>query len=177
MGMMAICGGLCFGALAARFPEAGGGYVYLREVYGPRIAFLYGWKCLLIMDPGITAALATGAAAYVGYLVPLDPVASRAVAIGLIVMFAAIHILGVGPGTRILMILTALKIVLIGALIVLAFATVADGWAHFVPFITRRDGAPPIAPALAGAYVGAFFSFGGWWEMTKLAGEVRDPER
>jgi hypothetical protein len=46
---------------------------------------LYGWKCLLIMDPGIRAALATGAVAYIGYLVPLDPVASRAVAIGLIV--------------------------------------------------------------------------------------------
>jgi APA family basic amino acid/polyamine antiporter len=25
--------------------------------------------------------------------------------------------------------------------------------------------------------VGAFFSFGGWWDLTKLAGEVRDPER
>ena len=63
MGGMAICGALCYGALAARYPEAGGGYVYLREAYGPRVAFLYGWKCLLIMDPGITAALATGFAA------------------------------------------------------------------------------------------------------------------
>jgi len=45
--------------------------VYLREAYGPRVAFLYGWKCLLVMDPGITAALAAGLASYVGYLVPL----------------------------------------------------------------------------------------------------------
>jgi APA family basic amino acid/polyamine antiporter len=177
MGTMAICGGLCFGALAARYPEAGGGYVYLREVYGPRVAFLYGWKCLLIMDPGITAALATGAAAYVGYLVPLDPIASRVVAIAAIVLFAAIHILGVGPGTRVLMVLTALKIALIAGLVVLTFATVTDGWHHFAPFISRRDGAPPIGLALAGAYVGAFFTFGGWWEITKLAGEVRDPQR
>src|SRR6266540_2204510 len=67
MGAMALSGALCYGALAARFPEAGGGYVYLRETYGPLVAFLYGWKCLLVMDPGITAALAVGLAGYVGY--------------------------------------------------------------------------------------------------------------
>ena len=60
IGGMAVCGALCYGALAARYPQAGGGYVYLREAYGPRVAVLYGWKCFLIMDPGITAALAVG---------------------------------------------------------------------------------------------------------------------
>ncbi|HEX8747548.1 MAG TPA: amino acid permease, partial [Pyrinomonadaceae bacterium] len=43
MGLMALCGALCYGELAARYPEAGGGYVYLREAYGPGLAFLYGW--------------------------------------------------------------------------------------------------------------------------------------
>ena len=47
---------LCYGELAARYPEAGGGYVYLREAFGRPLAFLYGWKCALVMDPGITAA-------------------------------------------------------------------------------------------------------------------------
>src|SRR5574341_2000223 len=54
VGAAALCGALCYGELAARWPEAGGGYVYLREAWGPRLAFLYGWKCLLVMDPGIT---------------------------------------------------------------------------------------------------------------------------
>src|SRR2546422_10799225 len=67
MGAMALSGALCYGELAARAPEAGGGYVYLREAYGPAVAFLYGWKCLLVMDPGIPAALAAGAAGSVGY--------------------------------------------------------------------------------------------------------------
>ena len=70
IGGMALCGALCYGALAARYPHAGGGYVYLREAFGPRVAFLYGWKCFLVMDPGITAALAWGVASYVGFVVP-----------------------------------------------------------------------------------------------------------
>lgn len=64
MGVMAVCGALCYGELAARYPEAGGGYVYLREAYGRPIAFLYGWMALLVMDPGLTAALAVGIASY-----------------------------------------------------------------------------------------------------------------
>lgn len=34
MGAMAACGALCYGELAARYPEAGGSYVYLREAFG-----------------------------------------------------------------------------------------------------------------------------------------------
>jgi APA family basic amino acid/polyamine antiporter len=177
MGTMAICGALCYGALAARFPDAGGGYVYLREAFGPRIAFLYGWKCLLIMDPGITAALATGAAAYVGYLVPLGPGSTRLVAIAAIALFALVHIAGVGPGTRVLTLLTVLKIALIAGLVALAATHGAEGWQHFRPFVGRRAGAPPLGAALAGALVAAFFSYGGWWEVTKMAGEVRDAGR
>jgi len=77
MGGMALSGALCYGELAARFPEAGGGYVYLRRAYGRAVAFLYGWKCLLVMDPGITAALAVGLASYVGYVVPLSAAAFK----------------------------------------------------------------------------------------------------
>src|SRR6266850_4934998 len=49
MGAMALCGALCYGELAARYPQAGGAYVYLRESYGAAIAFLYGWMALLVM--------------------------------------------------------------------------------------------------------------------------------
>ena len=38
MGAGAIGGALCYGALAARYPEAGGGYVYLKEAYGLRVS-------------------------------------------------------------------------------------------------------------------------------------------
>ena len=94
MGAMAVCGALCYGALAARYPQAGGGYVYLREAYGPRVAFLYGWKCFLVMDPGITAALAAGFASYAGYLLPLGPISTRLLGVAAIVSLALVHIAG-----------------------------------------------------------------------------------
>jgi APA family basic amino acid/polyamine antiporter len=61
------------------------------------------------------------------------------------------------------------------------------GWAIFsghatinnlLPLAERRGGAEPsLFAAVAGAVVSAFFSFGGWWEGGKIAGEVRNPRR
>jgi APA family basic amino acid/polyamine antiporter len=177
MGAMAICGALCYGALAARHPRAGGGYVYLRDAYGPGVAFLYGWKCLLIMDPGITAALATGFASYAAYFLPLGPLASRLVAVAAIGALAAVHVAGVRLGMRLITAVTLLKIGLIVALTAGALVSTNGSWSHFVPFVARRPDAPALAGAAAGAFVSAFFSFGGWWEVTRIAGEVRDPAK
>jgi APA family basic amino acid/polyamine antiporter len=60
MALVTLCGALCLGELAVRYPAAGGGYVYMREAYGPLFGFLYGWMSLLVMDPGLTALLAMG---------------------------------------------------------------------------------------------------------------------
>ena len=177
MGAMAVSGALCYGELAARFPEAGGGYVYLREAFGPALAFLYGWKCLLVMDPGITAALAVGLASYVGYLVPLTPNGTRAVAIAAILAVAAVNIVGVRLGARLMQWLTAFKLGALALMAVVALSLGAGDWSHFVPFVAQRPGSDPLPGALAPALVGAFFAFGGWWEIGKLAGEARDPGR
>lgn len=177
MGAMALTGALCYGELAARFPEAGGGYVYLRRAYGPAVAFLYGWKCVLVMDPGITAALAVGLASYVAYLLDLSPIGVKAVAVGAILVLAAISIAGVRLAARVVQWLTALKLGALFLIAVLALALGLGDWSHFVPFVEQRAGSDPLPGALAPALVGAFFAFGGWWEISKLAGETVDPAR
>lgn len=177
MGGMALCGALCYGELAARFPEAGGPYVYLREAYGRPIAFLYGWMALLVMDPGITAALAVGLASYVGYIFKLSPAGLKAVAIGAILFVALVNMRGVRLGGWLISRLTILKLGLLGFVIIWGFALRAGHWSNFTPLVAQRPGSEALLGALAGGIVGAFFSFGGWWDLSKLAGEVRDPER
>src|SRR3989441_1695015 len=54
MGVMALSGALCYGELAARAPEAGGGEGYFREAHGPGGGFPYGWECMLVIGPGLT---------------------------------------------------------------------------------------------------------------------------
>src|ERR1700675_4789981 len=73
VGVMTLSGALCYGELAGRFPRTGGTYVYLLEVFGRGIAFLYGWMCLLVLDPGLTASLAVGTAGYAAYIFHWSP--------------------------------------------------------------------------------------------------------
>jgi APA family basic amino acid/polyamine antiporter len=177
MGAMALCGALCYGELAARFPEAGGGYVYLREAYGRPVAFLYGWMALLVMDPGLTAALAVGLASYVAYIFHLSNGGHKAVAVGAIFAVALVNIRGVNLGGWLVRWLTILKLGLLGVVVVWGFGSQAGQWSNFTPLLAQRPGSSPLLGALAGGIVAAFFSFGGWWDLSKLAGEVRNPER
>ncbi len=177
VGAMALIGALCYGELAARLPEAGGGYVYLRRAYGPVVAFLYGWKCMLVMDPGITAVLAVGLASYVAYVVPLSAIGMKAVAIGTILVLAAANIIGVRFGSRLMQWLTALKLGALALIAILALGLGLGHWSNFVPFVAQRAGSDALPIALASALVSAFFAFGGWWEISKLGGEAQDPER
>lgn len=177
MGLMAACGALCYAELGSRFPEAGGPYVYLRETYGGRLAFLYGWKCLLVMDPGLTAALATGAASYAAYLLPLSPLGTKAFAVAAILVFGTLTALGTRLAASTLVAVTLLKVAALLAVVVWGFGSGAASLDRLHPLFERAAGAEPLAAGLAGGFVAAFFSFGGWWEAAKMAGEVREPSR
>jgi len=177
VGATTMSGALCYGELAGRFPRAGGAYVYLRESYGPRTAFLFGWMCLLVMDPAVTASLATGLGGYFAYIVPLPPIFIKLVGAGVIWGLCLLNIFSIPFSAGFIRWTTWLKLSLLGFLTVWAFAFRLGSWSNFVPFVGQRPGSLPLAPALGVGIVGAFFSFGGWWDVGKIAGEVRDPGR
>src|SRR6516162_468287 len=67
-GLMTISGALCCAELAAMMPRAGGQYVFLREAFGPVVAFLFGWAQLLVIQTGTIAAVAIAFANFLGVL-------------------------------------------------------------------------------------------------------------
>ncbi len=177
MAGMAICGSLCYSELAVRYPEAGGEYVYLREGYGGRAAFLYGWMSAAVMDPGLAAALAVGATAYVHALTPLGPAATILVPVSVLLGLAAVNFLGTRLSGFLMTAANLLKIAVLFGLVAWAVGAGGGSLDNLLPLAERRAGSGPLFPAVAGAIVSAFFSFGGWWEAGKLAGEIRDPRR
>jgi APA family basic amino acid/polyamine antiporter len=177
IGGMTLSGALCYGELAARYPRSGGSYVYLLECFGPRVAFLYGWMCLLVLDPGLTAALATGTASYTAYIFRWPPAAAKYVAISVVLSLALLNAFSTKVSASFLRRLTWMKVGVLLLITVWAFVFRVGHWSNFIPFVAQRSGSLPLLPALAGAMVGAFFSFGGWWDVTKISGEVRDPEK
>ena len=176
-GALALTGAVTFGELAARYPLAGGLYIYLREAWGERTAFLYGWQSFLIMDPGITAALATGTSQYVVVLLPGLAGAEVWIAIGTIWAAAAVGAAGLTLSARVLKLMTVAKLFTFAAVVAAAFAASNGSWSNFQPFAERHRSDPPTAEAMAVGLVSVFFAFGGFWEASRIAGEVRDPRR
>jgi APA family basic amino acid/polyamine antiporter len=175
--MMAMCGALCYSELAVRFPESGGEYVYLRAIYGERRAFLYGWMSSLVMYPGVAAALAVGSAAYISQLAPLSPRLLALMPAMMLCTFGVLNILGTRLSGAVTSFANLLKLAILFAV---AGWAIFAGHAHFsnlLPITQRQSGSAPLIPALASGFVSAFFSFGGWWEASKIAGEVRNPRR
>src|SRR5262249_8525919 len=177
MGTMAVAGALCYGELASRFPEAGGGYVYLREAFGARVAFLYGWKCFLVLDPGLTAALAVGLASYAGYIVDLSEFEKKGLAIGIILAVALANVVGVRVGALLTESLTFLKVGTLLFIAVWGIGLRLGDWSHFVPMLHQRPGSAPLGAAIGEGLMSAFFAFGGWWDLSKLGGEVKNARR
>ncbi len=187
-GAMTVTGAALYGDLVARFPRAGGQYVYLREAFGPLVGFLYGWTLFLVIQTGTIAAVAVAFARYAAVTVPaLDGrviapglSAERALAIGLIALLTAANARGVTVGTRIQNVFTTVKVASLIALVACCFglgysaevvaANFADPW-------RRPDDALPIAAAVGSAIVGALFSSDAWNNVTFAAEEVRAPER
>src|SRR4051812_36804923 len=51
-GAIALVGAFVYAELAARRPNVGGQYAYLRDAFHPVVAFLYGWTLLLVVQTG-----------------------------------------------------------------------------------------------------------------------------
>jgi APA family basic amino acid/polyamine antiporter len=129
----------------------------------------------VVLDPGLTAARAAGLAQYLVVLWPEAIGEERWLAAGAIWSLSLVSMSGLTVSARVLDALTTLKVLALAGLVAAAF-TVGDGsWAHFAA--RGRVGAPPIGEALALGLVGVFFSFGGFWEASRLAGEIRNPNR
>src|SRR5512146_3097928 len=72
--VLAICDGLVWADLGAAMPHAGGSYVYLREIYGPRrlgrlVSFLFIWQ-LSFSAPLSIASGSIGLSQYASYFWP-----------------------------------------------------------------------------------------------------------
>ncbi|HWB42958.1 MAG TPA: amino acid permease, partial [Gemmatimonadales bacterium] len=109
-GVVALIGALCFGELGHRRPRAGGGYVYLREAWGPLPAFLYGWALLLVIASGAIAAIAVTFADYAVALTGLPSRLTLPLAIAAIFLVSAVNYLGVRPGAVVQNVFTVLKL-------------------------------------------------------------------
>ena len=172
--LVALLGAFIFAELGARHPAAGGGYVYLRDAFGPLPAFLYGWALLLAIATGAAAAVAVTFASYAAPLLGLAPAGQPWLAAGAIVLLSAINVVGVRPGSVTQNVFTVLKLAAIGALVLGAMVAPAVA---VTPVTSPTPVPDSIVVAIGTALVPVLFAYGGWQQTNFVAEEMVEPER
>ncbi|HET6942216.1 MAG TPA: amino acid permease [Sphingomicrobium sp.] len=171
-GLIALAGALVYAELAARRPEVGGQYAYLRDAYGQTPAFLYGWSLLLVIQSGGMAAVAITFARYFNELTAL-PISDGFVAVATLTLLTIINCLGVRSGSNTQNLLMILKI---GAILVLVFAGVWFAPSSALPAQSQPAESGSMLAGLGAAMTAVMFSYGGWQTSSFVAGEMRNPQ-
>ena len=175
-GLIAFMGAMTFSELGATYPKEGGVYVYLKNAYGDLAGFLYGWIILLIVNTGALAALGIALADFMVFFVDINDSQKSLLALGVIWSLTLINIFGVNISQGLASVFTGLKLLAIMMIVVV-------GWMH-VPNINHEiqlnlsENVPDhLVSNILLAFVGVFWSMGGWHHATYLAGETKDTQQ
>jgi basic amino acid/polyamine antiporter, APA family len=176
-GAVALVGALYFAELGARRPQAGGGYIYLTEAFGPLPAFLYGWTFLFIINSGGIAAVAVTFARYAADLFQLETAFVKPLAVGLLVALGGVNYFGVRSGSITQNIFTVLKLLALAALITAGIFFAGNAVRPVTQTITESIHGFDTIRALGYALIPALFAYGGWQYSNNIASEIKEPER
>lgn len=176
-GLFAIGGAMIYGELGSRLPHAGGDYVYLREAYGPLVAFLSGWTSFTIGFGAAVAASAISFSAYAFRMFPsVDPSGwqAKGLSLALLWLVTLVHCQGLAGGGRLQRIMTSTKVLAIGVLIV---GGLSAGAAHWEWLSDRPAVHGAEAGSIAVAFVIVIYCYLGWNVAGFIATEIADPRR
>src|ERR1700722_4010359 len=118
-GLVALVGALCYGELASTYPGSGGDYVYVTQAYGPMVGFLFAWIRIAIIITANIAAMAYVFADYGVSVFRCEPSRGFWFAGGAIIALTLINALGLRVGKSMQNLLTVLKVLGLGGLIVI----------------------------------------------------------
>jgi APA family basic amino acid/polyamine antiporter len=171
-GLIALLGAGIFAELAARRPQDGGLYAYLRDAFHPALAFIFGWTLLLVSQSGGMAAAAVTFATYFATLTTWHA-SNAGVAVVAIGTFTAVNALGVRTGTTTQNAFMVLKILAIAA-----FAAIGLFVAHATAAAVPVHVPPGGTLAVIGlAMVPVLFAYSGWQTSSFMTAELQQPQK
>lgn len=174
-GLISLAGALTYAELATAFPSAGGDYYFLRRAYGSRLAFLFAWARLSVIQTGSVALLAFVFGDYATRLLNLGNYSSAVYAGLLVVFLTALNVTGVKQGTVTQSLLTGVEVAGVALVIIAGLLFVAPPVAVTVAAGTADAAGASTSFGLAMVFV--LLTYGGWNEAVYVAAELRDSRR
>jgi len=169
-GLVSLVGATVYAELATTYPHSGGDYYFLTRAFGSRLAFLFGWARMSVIQTGSITLFAFVVGDYATQIVSLGSYSPAIYATLVVVVMTWLNILGVRQGTGTQNLLTAIQV--LGMLLVILAGFMAPA-----PELAS-NAAPPAATSSFGLMmVFVLFTYGGWNEAAYVSGELQDVRR
>ena len=173
-GLCALCGALCYAELGAHHTASGGEYHFLTELIHPYAGFLSGCVSATV---GFAAPIALASLTFGIYLATAFPsLPPQITATTLIVLMVLIHTRTYRESSNGQYLLTLLKLLLIAAFVLTAFAAGSD-FSHQVTGASLLDAGEILSGAGAITLIYVTYAYSGWNAATYILGELEQPQR
>ncbi len=200
-GLFSLFGALINAEVGAMFPKSGGHYVYLKYMYNDLFGFLYGWAGFAVINTAAVASISFVCAEYadyflhlprfsaetekslvfplpfIGKLYPLQNFGVKLIAIALTTGITYINYRSAKAGTRLQVVTTIIKLVVIGALIFGIFFSGNGNVENFWTPSSNPKQSWQLLGGLIAALTGAFMAYDGWINVNFVAGEIKEPNK
>ena len=181
-GIITIFGAVIYAELTAMIPKSGGPYVFLKEAYGPYIAFLRGWAMFFVSETASIVAVSLVFTEFINAIFQIISGESFGIfptfilSLFTIWLLTGINLFGVSLSGKFQVIFGATKVIAVGAIIGITLTGFSTGdTSHFTdPFWPENFGWHTVL-AIGAALRYSFFAFSGWEGATYMAEEVKNP--
>lgn len=175
-GLVSLCGALTFAEIGARYHFPGGFYKLISTAFHPVFAFMLNWVIVLTYGAGNMGVALIGAE-YINPLLP-EALQGRAgvngTAIGTVLFFYVVNLLGIRSGARTQNLLSSLKI---GLMLLLCLGI-------FLTPNPDRVSAAAVQPAMSSgmaafftSLIAVFYTYGGYQQVLNFGADIKNPVR
>lgn len=178
--LLAYMDGMVWAELGAKWPQAGGSYVFLQKIFhgkklGKMMPFLFIWQTT-IQAPLVIASGAIGFSKYFSFLVPLTDIQKKMVSGTLVLLLITLlyrNIKSIGKISVFLWVITGGTILW---LIISGLGSFNAAQAFDFSF-EGFDSSSLLFVALGKSSLNAVYSYLGYYNVCHLGGEIKEPEK
>lgn len=178
--VLSFADGSVWAELGAKWPEAGGSYSFLQNLYGKKkwgrlLSFLYIWQTI-IQAPLVVASGAIGFSQYLTFLIPLTTIEQKLVSGALVVLITFLlyrKITDIGK-------ISVFMGMIVGGTILWLILSAVPNFNSALAFTYSKDAfdlTPVFFLGLGQASIKTVYSFLGYYNVCHLGGEIKEPER
>lgn len=199
-GVISLIGAMINAEIGSMIPETGGQFIYFKKMYGDRVAFVYGWASLTVINTASVAAIAFVFAQYTSYFIELprlnlvieqqysitipfigqffilEQIGIKLLAIFTVFLLTYANHVSLKSGEKIQNYFTWLKV---GLLVFISLAIFLSGKGKFsnLSQTVFPEFDMTLILGIVASLSGAFAAFDGWNNLGFVAGEMKNPQK